>query len=60
MQDGNLRDINPATQRRVTVPELYRFAAEELHLDYVFWGTEEPFYTDEILPFLRTRTPPRQ
>ncbi|MHB1313384.1 MAG: hypothetical protein ACYC3L_15310 [Gemmatimonadaceae bacterium] len=60
VQDGNLRDVNPATQRRVTVPELYRYAAEELHLDYIFWGTEEPFYTDAILPFLRTRTPPRQ
>lgn len=60
VQDGNLRDLNPATNRRVTVPELHRYATEELHLDYIFWGTEEPFYTDEILPFLRTRTPPRR
>jgi hypothetical protein len=59
VQDGNLRDVNPATHRPVTVPELYRYAAEELRLDYIFWGTEEPFYTDEILPFLRTHTPRR-
>ncbi len=59
VQDGNLRDVNPATHRRVTVPELYRYAAEDLHLDYIFWGTEEPFYTEEVLPFLRARTPPR-
>jgi hypothetical protein len=56
VQDGNLRDVNPVTHRRVTVPELYRYAVGELHLDYIFWGTEEPFYTDEVLPFLRTRT----
>lgn len=60
VQDGNLRDTNPATQRRVTVAELYKIAVVELHLDYVFWGTEEPFYTDEILPFLRTLTPLRE
>ena len=59
VQDGNLRDVNPATHRRVTVPELYRYAAAELHLDYIFWGTEEPFYTEEVLPFLLTRTSPR-
>lgn len=60
VQDGNLRDVNPATRRRVAVPELYRYAVEELHLDYIFWGTEEPFYTEEVLPFLRARTPPRE
>ncbi len=53
VQWGNLEDRNPATGERVTVEELYRFAKEELRLDYVFWGTQEPYYTDEILPFLR-------
>jgi hypothetical protein len=59
VQDGNLREVNPATHRRVTVPELYRYAVEELHLDYIFWGTEEPFYTNDILPFLRALPSPR-
>lgn len=56
VQDGNLLDVNPATGQRVTVAELYRYAVQELRLDYIFWGIEEPFYTNAILPFLRTRS----
>lgn len=52
VQDGNLEDKNPATGARITVPELYRFATDYLRLDYIFWGTEEPYYTAEILPYL--------
>ena len=37
----------------VTVEKLHRFAEEELALDYVFWGTQEPFYTQAVLPYLR-------
>jgi len=36
----------------VTVAELYDFATTKLRLDYIFWGTQEPFYTTNILPFL--------
>ncbi len=59
VQDGNLADRNPATGARVTVAELYRFAVEDLRLDYLFWGTEEPYYSRDVLPFLRglTRRP---
>lgn len=53
MQDGNLAQRNPATGARVTVDELYRFARDSLRLDFVFWGTEEPYYTRDILPNLR-------
>ena len=53
VQDGNLGDLNPATGMRVSVEELYRYATERLRLDYIFWGTEEPYYSDEVLPFLR-------
>lgn len=52
VQDGNLEDTNPATGKRVTVAELYRFATERLRLDYIFWGTQEPYYSEEILPYL--------
>jgi hypothetical protein len=37
----------------VTVDELYLFARDSLRLDYIFWGTQEPYYTSEILPYLR-------
>ena len=54
VQDGNLAEENPATGARVTVAELYRFARDRLRLDYIFWGIEEPYYSRDVLPFLRT------
>jgi hypothetical protein len=53
VQWGNLDDVNPHTGARVTVDELYLFARDSLRLDYIFWGTQEPYYTSEILPYLR-------
>lgn len=54
VQDGNLADVNRTTGARITVAELYNFAQSRLRLDYLFWGTEEPYFTSEVLPFLRT------
>ena len=31
----------------------YRFAKDRLRLTYIFWGTQEPFYSRDILPFIR-------
>ena len=53
VQDGNLGALNPTTGEPVTVAELYGFARDTLHLNYLFWGTEEPYFSREILPFLR-------
>lgn len=53
VQDGNLAERNPATGERVTVAELHRFARDDLRLDYVFWGTQEPYYSTEVIPYLR-------
>lgn len=53
VQDGNLADRDRRTGQRITVPELYTFAVTRLRLDYIFWGTEEPYYTEDVLPFLR-------
>ncbi len=52
VQDGNLEDRNPTTGKPVTVEELYRFAQDRLRLTHIFWGTQEPFYTKDVLPFL--------
>jgi hypothetical protein len=57
LQWGNLEDTNPTTGERVTVEEVYRFARDSLRLDYLFWGTQEPYYSDEVLPYLRTLVP---
>jgi len=53
VQDGNYEEINPKTGKRVKVDELYDFAHGYLDLDYVFWCTQEPYYTNELLPFLK-------
>lgn len=57
VQDGNFEDVNPATGRPVTVSELADFATEYLRLDYVFWGTQEPYYSTQVIPFLRRLRP---
>jgi len=52
VQSGNLEERDPATGRRVTAEELYRFAREKLRLDDGYWSAEEPDYPRGILPFL--------
>jgi len=54
VQDGNLAATVPATGRSVTVADLVRIATEEMRLDYLFWGTEEPYWSEDVLPFLRS------
>ena len=53
VQYGNLSANNPTTNERVTAAELFLYATERLDLDYIFWGTEEPYYTEHVVPFLR-------
>ncbi len=54
VQDGNLADIDRRTGKRVTVEELVAYARDPLHLDYLFWGTEEPYWSNEVVPYLRS------
>jgi hypothetical protein len=53
VQWGNLEDKDPKTGKPVTVAELHRFASDFLRLDYIFWGTQEPYYSGQVLPYLR-------
>ena len=52
VQDGNLAERNPATGERASVEALVRYATDTLRLDYIFWGTEEPYFSKEVLPWL--------
>jgi|SRR5688572_998353 len=52
VQDGNYADVHRQTGKRITVPELLEFATQYLQVDYIFWCTEEPYYSQELLPFL--------
>jgi hypothetical protein len=53
VQDGNLADRNRKTGERISVPELAAYATQKLRLNYIFWGTEEPYYSSAFLPLLR-------
>ena len=53
VQDGNYADEDRKTHKRASVVELLKFAAEELNVDYVFWCTEEPYYSKELIPFMQ-------
>lgn len=55
VQDGNYEHTNPKTGSRVTIGELAGFAIEYLKVDYIFWCTQEPFYSRDLLPFLKAR-----
>jgi hypothetical protein len=53
VQDGNYEDVDPKTGKRITIPELLRFATEELQVDYIFWCTQEPYYSEQVVPTLK-------
>jgi hypothetical protein len=53
VQDGNYADRNPATGERATISELVEFATVHLKADYIFWCTEEPYFSAEVIPLLR-------
>jgi hypothetical protein len=55
VQDGNYRHQNPKTGQPVTIAELVGFATEYLKADYIFWCTEEPYYSQKLIPFLQPR-----
>lgn len=55
VQWGNYEHKNPKTGRQVTIPELLAFATEYLKADYVFWCTQEPFYSEKVIPFLQAQ-----
>lgn len=52
VQDGNYEDVDPKTGKRVTIAELIQFATEYLKVDYIFWCTQEPYYSEDLITFL--------
>jgi hypothetical protein len=52
VQEGNYQFKNPKTGRQVSIAELAGFATEYLEVKYIFWCTQEPFYSDKLLPWL--------
>ena len=54
VQHGNYEVINPKTGKQVTVPEILDFAENYLRLNYIFWCTQEPYYSQQVLPLLKS------
>ncbi len=54
VQDGNYGDVNLGTGKRASIDELIKFASDYLKLDYLFWGTEGPYYSNELIPFMQS------
>jgi hypothetical protein len=55
VQEGNYESHNPKTGKQVTVPELIEFASGFLKVTYVFWCTQEPFYSKNVIPLLQVQ-----
>ena len=53
VQDGNYSDVNRETGKRADIAELLKFGTDYLKLDYIFWCMEEPYYSNELIPFMR-------
>ncbi|GHV04127.1 hypothetical protein FACS189485_08850 [Spirochaetia bacterium] len=53
VQEGNYSQNNAQTGHQVTVQEIYNFAKNYLHVDYLFWYPEEPYFTRDVKPLLR-------
>jgi hypothetical protein len=51
VQEGNYDATNPKLGRPMTIAELIGFAKDYLRVDYVFWCTQEPFYSQKLLPY---------
>ena len=53
VQDGNYSDVNRKTGKRADTSELVKFATDYLKVDYIFWCTEEPYFSNELVPLMR-------
>lgn len=53
VQWGNYEEINPKTGKQVTIAEILEFGENEIGTDYIFWCTQEPYYTKYLIPFIR-------
>jgi len=53
VQQGNYASQNPKTGKQVLIPELIGFGMDYLKVTYIFWCTQEPYYSERLLPLLQ-------
>ncbi len=59
VQDGNYsgttgNDTQPPGPWPNLVPELSDFARNFLRADYIFWGAQEPYFSHDVVPYVRS------
>lgn len=55
VQDGNYQHVNPQTNKEVTIAEIVQFGKDYLGVDYIFWCTEELFFSERLIPFMKSQ-----
>lgn len=55
VQDGNYQYKNPTTGKQVTISQLISFATDYLNVEYIFWCTQEPYYSRDVMPVLQSK-----
>ena len=60
VQWGNYDQLVPDTGLKISVPEIHRFGRDYLRLDYIFWCTQEPSYSKDVIPYLNRVSVRRQ
>jgi hypothetical protein len=53
VQEGNYSQTNAKTGKRMTVQDIYDFAASVLWTEFIFWYPEEPYFSRDVLPYLK-------
>lgn len=56
VQDGNYEHVNPKTGKSVTISELVDFSGSFLGVNFIFWCAQEPYYSRDLIPFLRANS----
>jgi hypothetical protein len=54
VQYGNYDEINPKTGKRATIGDIYSFAKELICIDIIFWSVQEPYFSKDLVPFLKS------
>jgi len=57
VQEGNYDEVNRSSGKRISIGELYDFATTYLNVGYIFWYPEEPYYSRDVLLFVRLKAP---
>ena len=55
VQEGNYAWKNPRTGKPMSLQELIGFGTNYLKVNYFFWCTQEPFYSERLLPLLQAQ-----